>query len=497
MNVSFYTFSKRINSTARPTGGIQYNVILKEPSSVISPRLDLIWTGSGSPTAFNYAYIADFGRYYWIQNWEYHDRKWSCSLSVDVLASWKTEIGAAEKYVLRSASDYDETVADSIYPATIEEDFITVALDTYWGRDPLSGGRFVINITGAIQTANVAGTGSYQGDAATIGQIIKNAYDTMEGVLDDKADPTDPQSQSQPPSTTIEALGSLANKIVRTASGDLTGYINSLMWFPFWFPGYDQADVNVWLGVYVAGKAKPITSPIRHFDFTMYLTGPYGSQAFQDFISGDAWESAAPFATYSLEFMPFGTIEIDSVVLRSCDKIQCEVDVDSLSGQGTLKVYLDRYIGDDPLGAEERTLYCVRSAQVGVPIAIGGQSLDYGGIVSGLATGVAALVAPGAATVAAGTAGIASAANAMIPTTSSSGKSGGISGLDTQIRLWGRKLSHTEIDNVEHGKPLCSHRVLNTLSGYMECDDGDISAPATEGELQQIASFLTGGFFYD
>lgn len=114
MNVKFYTFSKRVNSTARPTGGTDYTVILKEPSSVISPRLDLIWTGTGSPTAFNYAYIGDFGRYYWVTNWEYQNRKWTASLSVDVLASWKTEIGNSAKYVLRSAADSDPNIIDKI-----------------------------------------------------------------------------------------------------------------------------------------------------------------------------------------------------------------------------------------------------------------------------------------------------------------------------------------------------------------------------------------------
>ena len=99
MNVTFYTFSKRVNSTAQPVSGTDYTVILKEPSSVISPRLDLIWSGTGSPTAFNYAYISDFGRYYWVTNWEYHDRKWTCSLTVDELASWKTEIWSSGKYV--------------------------------------------------------------------------------------------------------------------------------------------------------------------------------------------------------------------------------------------------------------------------------------------------------------------------------------------------------------------------------------------------------------
>ena len=122
MNVYFYTFSKRINSTAQPTGGTLHTVTLKTPSSVMTPTISLVWSGSGSPAAYNYAYISDYGRYYWVSNWTFSDRQWTATLNVDVLASYKTQIGGSSKYILRAADSSAWSgsleVLDTSYPPT-------------------------------------------------------------------------------------------------------------------------------------------------------------------------------------------------------------------------------------------------------------------------------------------------------------------------------------------------------------------------------------------
>ena len=61
-----------------------------------------------------------------------------------------------------------------------------------------------------------------------------------------------------------------------------------------------------------------------------------------------------------------------------------------------------------------------------------------------------------------------------------------------------KKLSHVDQDLVEHGRPLCRVEKISDLAGgYVLCRDGDIEAPCTDGELDQISQYLTGGFFYE
>ena len=54
-----------------------------------------------------------------------------------------------------------------------------------------------------------------------------------------------------------------------------------------------------------------------------------------------------------------------------------------------------------------------------------------------------------------------------------------------------------EIDIVNAGRPLCENKKINTLSGYLICNDGKINSNATEQEKESIASHLTSGFYYE
>ena len=65
------------------------------------------------------------------------------------------------------------------------------------------------------------------------------------------------------------------------------------------------------------------------------------------------------------------------------------------------------------------------------------------------------------------------------------------------FHVYARFTKPVDADNAELGRPLCAVRTLGTLSGFIQCKDGDVSAPATAEELQSIENYLTGGFFYE
>lgn len=63
---------------------------LRGTTSVISPEIDL---EIENPTGFNYAYIPDFGRYYFISDMvSVRAGLWKISMRVDVLMSFKSDI---------------------------------------------------------------------------------------------------------------------------------------------------------------------------------------------------------------------------------------------------------------------------------------------------------------------------------------------------------------------------------------------------------------------
>ena len=117
MQVTFYSsFSKKINSTKVPSGtgteaGTTKTVVLKNPTSVLSPVF--ILTGYD----LSYNFVKWGSRYYFVNDIiivhndvaEYH-------CSTDVLATYKTVIGASTQYVTRAASAAVSAINDAIYP---------------------------------------------------------------------------------------------------------------------------------------------------------------------------------------------------------------------------------------------------------------------------------------------------------------------------------------------------------------------------------------------
>ncbi len=114
MNVAFYTFSKRRNSTKKPTGtGTVKDCKLKDNCSVHDPVILL----ANSPTLYDYAYISTWGRYYFVHDivsvanglTEYH-------LTEDVLASNKNAIGNTKALIQYASNHYDLMISDPRLP---------------------------------------------------------------------------------------------------------------------------------------------------------------------------------------------------------------------------------------------------------------------------------------------------------------------------------------------------------------------------------------------
>lgn len=476
MQVVFYTFSKRVNSTARPgAGGASYSCIIKSPSSVIAPQISLVWQGSGNPSAYNYAYIADYGRYYWVRNWTYADRQWTADLQVDVLASWKTEIGASAKYILRAASDYDPEAIDTLYPATAEYAAEGTLSGTPLGWDVYGsgGGTFVVTVIGENNaTAANSAVAMYMLSGTSVQTLINNQLNALDGAANNAT-----------ASDVKEAVLQLLRLPFRFFS-DLSQYIRNIMWFPFEFAAGAGGPIK--LGLYQClTAASNVSSPIRIFTSSIDISGFPAA-------GSDPWEYMAPFGTYYLEFQPFGIIPIDSADVVLGEAITMTVRVDAASGLGLLMVYVNR-------GLQGVRCIAARTAQIGVAVPYGGTAPDYAGAITGTASVIAAAAAyaSGDASGGALAGAIGSAVSASSPNGYGAGTSGGGAALTGAPFLHYKVFGHVATDNAENGRPLAEHRTINTLSGFIQCRDGDISAPATAQELSEINSYLTGGFFYE
>ena len=128
INVNFYSgFSKRMNSTLRPSGqSTTYTCLIKEPCSILNPRIEL---DANNPTSFNYAYIPSFNRYYYVGDWISDHGLWIATLSVDAMASQRTGIRNSPQFVDRAANiPQDNGIIDGKYACTVNTTMENIAV---------------------------------------------------------------------------------------------------------------------------------------------------------------------------------------------------------------------------------------------------------------------------------------------------------------------------------------------------------------------------------
>lgn len=473
MNVTFYNFSKRRNSTKQPTGGTSYTCLLKDDTTTARPQIALKWNGSSSaPASWNYCYIADFHRYYWVDSWAYTDRQWVASCTVDVLATYKTEIGSSSKYVLRAASDFDREVIDTIYtPKLVGAPYLaTVSAFGNWASN-LSGGTIIVGIVGMDDSVAYSANGAsyYACTPANYMQFLSDMF--TESLVNVNGENYG--------STIADAFKAFSRNLLRSVTNPIQ-YVKSALWFPFSFSTSSGVHPIVG-GITSSATFFPLSNPIKTETGT-FIAGGYSNDP-----DKGVWRYVEPFRRVTLHFPPFGTFPIDARKLADGD-VTVEVLTDAISGQAHIHVTGSTYgIGT------ARPVFADSTCQLGVP-------MDYSGVKTGsvstsMLAGAIASASVGDTLGAA--AGVANMLESAAPISESRGTFGGIAGDIADKVLEVFQYPPIDEDITEKGRPLCKEKTISSLSGYVMCADGEVSCNATEEEHQQLEAFLTGGFFYE
>lgn len=112
MNVTFYNTKIKKNEINKNLGtGTVISCSLKNGSSIEDPVL--LMEHSATMFNYNYAYIADFGRYYFIAGREIAEHTEYLTLHVDVLKSFANDIKASNGIATRSQI-YNKNIADNL-----------------------------------------------------------------------------------------------------------------------------------------------------------------------------------------------------------------------------------------------------------------------------------------------------------------------------------------------------------------------------------------------
>lgn len=482
-DVILYSFAKEADSTEIPNreNGVTYSGTLKDGCSMLSPSIIFNLGADWTPANINYIQIPIWRRYYFAAwSWDGEGR-WIADCTVDVLASWRTEIGNSKQYVLRSASEFDEFVPDGFYCAKAGVTMDRSVASFPWTAN-LIDGSYVVGVINGDDNAR-GGTSYY---------VLSQA--NMSALRDALFINTD---YLQIPSSEI------SSELAKTLFNPFQ-YIVSCKWFPFDAPTdgstLESIKVGWWsLPVPCARLAK---TPIYTDSWTLNVPQHPQAAARGRYLNG------SPYTRLTYNYGPWGDVSIspDVFVRGDAQTLTIAVGVDCVSGMA---------ISTFSAGSTEilRT-----AADVGVDIQLSQVTM---GVFDSVASGIAGLLAPAPA-LAAGSgimgaveagvrswsnygniaSGFAQAAiNKAIPTSTPTvqtlSASGSIAAYQLPPILRADFSILVDDDNARAGRPLCAVRNISSLSGFIMCQNPELHIEATAEEHDAIISFMRGGFYYE
>lgn len=453
--VNLYTLAKRDNSTKQPTGtGTEFNCVMKSGSGIMHPVLSFDLGLTSDPSQYNYAYIPAFERYYFIEEWYFNQALWTATLKVDVLATYKTEIGGSSLYVLRAAGANDGNIIDTLYPAKSGCSFASDTKTNPW----TSGMTYVVGIVSQSATC---------GSQTHYGLLRAGFADLCHWLLSDVVTTANGFSVND---ASLELQRSLVEPLQ---------FIKSCVLIPL---PIGDTHGNTGQNIAVYGWSTPYTGKLLNENDAIVKSYTFNIQKHPDTNSRGNYVNSAPFTAITLTIPPFGTFDIDTSVSCNASTLNATIRIDQITGKGTLTVTCNGIV----LNRIE--------AQIGIPISMSSVSRDYLGAVSNVGGAIGNFLS---GDVGGGFSGIGNAIKSLQARSNTIGTTGSYGSLLGDFRLDHQFFRPVADDNTHNGRPLCQVRQINSLSGYMIIQDGDVTINGTSAEDSMIRNYLETGFYYE
>ena len=488
ITVNLYSFTKRENSTKRPTGsGTSYSCTLLDETSLMNPTFKL--SIAQNPIGKNYAYVPDFNRYYFVTDISSHQNFWYITCTCDVLASFKTEIGVQSHYVLRSASEYDGYISDNHYGAKVVQTATKLPSTgpLYWNTNS----SFVVGINSVAfdDEYQVGSVVYYQMDSLGLNNFVKYLMQNLSSYCHITSAPYDDPGVQE----------ALINPIQ---------YIVSCVAIPVGFPSSYVSPTSIRFGYYSwaitgEGRYRILELGQTHEEGNL-INIPKHPQA----ATRGKYLNGAPYTSYTFHLGPFGDIPLDPADLIDAENLRYKVLYDMCQGIGRLVVGPAIPDTDNIMNIS----YC-GSAKVCADVQLAQAIINpleaqlawETGLNNTVATGVSGGVGGGTLS------NLFRAQNKLqetyvdavknkFPTCCGKGTPGSFLNFkdsDYGCYLEAKFMNIVDENLAEIGRPLCQTKRLDTLSGYILCEKADAAITGIQDEAIKINEYLNSGFFYE
>lgn len=469
MQIELYSFSKRKNSTKKPTSsGTVVSCVFKEETSVMTPSFEL---SSGSPIGYNY--VKAWTNYYYITDCTFvTNGTWRISCRLDSLATYEATIKGMSAFI-EYADTYDARIFDPRLAKKINAtESSQVELVPF------------INPTGycCIDILGKNNSGAFAVTSANARAIMQNVAQWWSDYENDH--------------TWTDVVESIKNTGALLISGNAAANIKSCRFIPANLPG--GSLTSIYVGLYDSNVSG--------------LAISYGSKDTGSFSISVPHPSNVMLRTsqtceYSL-YIPFvGTVSLSADILADESTISIDYSLDQCTGDVafSLETGSGKYIG-------------TYGANIASDVPIGSTGIGVRNIATAAAAGVAIVASAGAAAVGASAAGtsagaaagaaltkaapIAAAGLSQIQTTGNSvgglGSNAG-SGLSHYCKLtcsyWDVSDSGSSLTGLI-GNP---YYKVDTIGnhGYVVCSGASIDAIAYDDITNEINAYLRSGIYVE
>lgn len=467
--LTYYTFSKRKNSTSQPSGGTAIDVQLKDGTSLTSPTFKIQF--SGRPT-FNYVNFE--GRYYFVTDVTSlrHDY-WEIECVEDYLATWKSVIGSTTALILYATGGSNSIIDQRIPPkATADVNMNGILLrGDFSGFTYNSEGIALVSLTGK----NACGT--FLVDADKVRQLMINV-------------------DLWSPNITDVATG--FEQLLR--GGDAPQNLRSVIYIPIILSTLQNfgSPVQLYLGSYPctdyngsAIEGRRVENPFLYATATIDIPWQFSD-----------WRRNNPYTKVFIYLPCFGTISLPASDLINESGLSVLYSLNMNGGDLAFQIR----------GATHSQVVATGSCNIAMQSPYGSSNINVGKVASAIGVGLGAVasvaagvVTGGAATVALGSGLAASAGGLISALGGETGGGGGLSGsavtgLDLGIKCWtvSRDISDSQSNlNPIMGKPVYAKHTIGTYSGYVQTDGCSVAGDMLDSEREAINALCDRGIYYE
>lgn len=449
-------------------------------------------TNDALPFDYTYARWVEADRYYFIEDWVWQDGLWEVHMKEDVLATFKTQIGAETEYVLRtdSTTNFNGEIIDTTYPATTDIVTNSYSLSNIFTTD-LTVGCYIVGIISGGQTNAVGAISYYAMDSTQFGALKNKLFsdDNLEimGIID---------SGGQ------ALVTDLSQEVLKTLYNPYQ-YIVSCIWFPF---GKSAITTKTTVSAIKIGWWEYPLSGDRLYAQTLEIGNEQFAITAHPQASRGSYLNFSPYTKRTL-IGRFGTVAVDNSCFVVGNKINISYMVDLITGQ----CYTRIAVRNESVSPPAEKLIAERNFLLGVPIQIAQVGTDYLGTavqalgtvqsgISGMWSGFASTGTIGGAvmgTIAGASSGIYNTLDTAMPQVETGGQNGSFLAPVNNTHVVEQFYQIVDEDIHHRGRPLCELKQLNTLSGFILCAEGELDLSCYDNERKEIVKHLTTGFFWE